>query len=625
MNARPDDRGPPLRRRAAGGRAPARKAGSRPLDGAGRLARALLAEQPRGAALAVALLFVSAVTETLGIGLIIPLLYLVGLGEAEGAASGVRDAVERAAGALGVELTLPTVLIAFVLLAALRAAVAWRREMHVAAMRHAFIDGLRERLYAATAEAAWPTLVRRRQSDLLHTLTQEVNRAGQGAMLLIQGSVTATFALAQVALAVAISPPVTAGMALAGGALLAAARPLVRRSRALGDRLTAGGRAKHAMMAEFLGGLKLAKSEGAEGRHVEDFTAAVADLRGSQLTFVRANAAARAVLNVGAVAAVAVLVWLAVRYAGLGAPEVLVLALIAVRVLPVTQRLQQLAQQLAHVLPAWLHAVEMERELRAAAEPPADPAARPLPLRRELRVRRASFSYGGPAAGRPALSEVDLAVPAHRLVAVTGPSGAGKTTLADLLMGLLAPDAGAVEVDGAPLDGAGCRRWRQSVACVLQDPLLFHDTIRANLLRAQPEGSEAELWRALRLAAADFVDDLPDGLDTVVGDRGACLSGGERQRIALARALLLRPALLVLDEATGQLDAAAERQVAEGLRSLRDHMTIVAVTHRPALLAVADRVVVLEAGRVAAAGTPPELGSRLAVPEMAATGGLPAA
>ena len=587
----------------------------RPLDGVGRLARALLAHQPRRAALAVALLLVSAVSETFGIALIIPLLHLTGLGGEGGAESPVRDAAARAAGALGVELALQTLLAAFVLLAALRSTVAWRREMHVAAMRHDFVDRLRERLLAATAEAAWPLLVRRRQSDLMHALTHDVSRAGQGAMLLIQGAVTATFALAQVALAVAISPPVTLGMAVAGSALLAAGGPLVRRSRTLGDRLSVGGRGAHAAMAEFLGGLKLAKSENTEARHVRDFTAAIAEMRRGQLAFVRANAAMRAVFNVGAAATVAALVWLAVRRAGLGAPEVLVMTLIGVRVLPAAQRLQQLAQQLAHALPAWLHAAEMERELREAAEAPANPAAGPMPLRRELALRGVSFSYGGPTDGPPALAGVDLVIPAHRLVTITGPSGAGKSTLADLLAGLLVPDAGAVHVDGAPLGAGRRRRWRRSVACVPQDPHLFHQTIRANLLRARPDATEAELRDALRLAAADFVADLPDGLDTVAGDRGARLSGGERQRIVLARALLRRPALLVLDEATGQLDADVEGQVAAGLRSLRDTTTIVAVTHRPALLAAADHVVVLEAGRVAVDGPPRETAPLLAADE----------
>ena len=591
----------------------------RSLEGATGLARALLADRPGRSAIVAALLLVSVVTDTFSIALIIPLLYLAGLDE--GAASPVRDAVARAAGALGIELTLPLLLGAFVLLAVLRSATAWRREMLTAAMRHGFTDGLRERLSTAIAEAEWPVLVGRRQSDLLHALTQDVNRAGQGAMLLIQGSVTATFALAQIALAFAISSPVTLGVLLAGGVLLAASGPLVRHSRALGDHLTMSGRVMQSAMAELLGGLKLAKSEAAEARHVRDVTAAVTGMRRRQLAFVRTNAAARAVFNVGAAATVAAVAWVTVDRGGLGVAELLVMVLIAARVLPGLRRLQQHVQQLAHALPGWMHLAEMERELRAAAEPRAQSGAGPMALRHELTVRGVSFSYKAPSTGPLALANVNLVVPAHQFTAVTGPSGAGKTTLSDLLTGLLAPDAGAVEVDGVPLTGGLRRHWRRSVACVPQESQLVHESIRANLLRAQPEASDELLWRALRLsAAADFVAALPDGLDTVAGDRGARLSGGERQRIALARALLREPELLVLDEATGQLDAAAERKVAASLRSLRGRMTIIAVTHHPALLGVADRVVLLESGRVAAAGTPREMAPLLGADETPPTG-----
>lgn len=559
----------------------------------------------RRAALAAGLLLTAAVTETFGLALLIPLLYAAGLdGGADGAAGPVRVALARVAEALGVELTLPLLLGAFVLLAGLRSGVAWQRELQVAALRLGFVDRLRERLYTATAAATWPLLVRRRSSDLLHLLTHDVNRAGQGAVHLVQISVNVTFAVAQSALAVAISPPVAFGMLLVGGVLLVAAGPLVRRSRLLGDRLTAGGRATPAAMTEFLGGLKLAKCDGTEARHVREFTAALTDMRRRQLDFARTSSAARAVFNVGAAAALATLVAFSVRRAGLNAPELLVTALIAVRVLPALLRLQQDAQQLAHVLPAWLHALDMERTLRAGGEAPAGLPAEPVRLRREFALRGVSFTYHDPpASGPPALADVDLIIPAHRFVAVTGPSGAGKSTLADLLLGLIEPDAGEVRVDGAPLVGALRRRWRGSVAYAPQDPYLFHETIRTNLLRARPDASEPELWRALRLsAAAEFVAALPHGLDTVAGDRGGRLSGGERQRIVLARALLREPDLLVLDEATSQLDADAERRVLGALRSLRSRTTVVAVAHRRSVLEAADHVVRLEAGRVAAAG-----------------------
>ena len=288
------------------------------------------------------------------------------------------------------------------------------------------------------------------------------------------------------------------------------------------------------------------------------------------------------------------------------------MALIAMRVLPGLRRLQQRTQQLAHVLPAWLHAIEMERALLDAAEPTPDAGLGALPLERELTVHGVSFSYQDEPVGRPALADVDIVVPAGRFVVVSGPSGAGKSTLGDLLLGLLEPDAGEIRVDGTPLAGADRRRWRRSVAYAPQDPYLFHETIRTNLLRARPGATEAELWRALDLAAgSEFVAALPDGLETVVGDRGARLSGGERQRIVLARALLREPALLLLDEATSQLDADTERRVLETLRSLRGQATVVAVTHRPAVMAAADQVVLLQAGRVAAAGTWQALAARL--------------
>ena len=581
--------------------------------GAGELTRELVAYAPRKSILALLLLLTAGVTEAFGLLMIVPLLYLAGFAAPSGERSPVAEAMAHAADAAGVEWTLSTVLVVFLVLSAVRSAVAWQREVLLAGMRLGFVDRLRRKLYAAIAGAKWGDLLGRRQSDMQHVLTRDVDRVGQGAFLMLQLTVTALLALAQLALAALISPSVTAVALAAGAVLVALTRPLVRRSRTLGEALTGANRALYGSVTNFLGGLKLAKGHNAEGPHVRHFEEIVATTRKRQLEFTRIDSTVRAGLNLGAAFALAVLIWFALSTAALPLPELLLLVLIFARVMPGLFRLQQNAQQLAHVLPAYAHVRVMRRMLEEAAETPAGDGKPGMELRRALTVRNVSFVYEA-AAGTDgaALENVALDVPAGKMTAVAGPSGAGKSTLADLLLGLLEPGRGEVCIDGVPLTGSNARRWRDSVAFVPQDPYLFHDTIRGNLRWAYPEATEAEMWQALRLAAADgFVAALPEGLDTVAGDRGGRLSGGERQRITLARALMKRPALLVIDEATAQLDAENERWILAALQSLRGRTTVVAIAHGPALLEAADGIVLLQSGRVAATGTWRELAGEI--------------
>jgi ATP-binding cassette subfamily C protein len=170
-------------------------------------------------------------------------------------------------------------------------------------------------------------------------------------------------------------------------------------------------------------------------------------------------------------------------------------------------------------------------------------------------------------------------------------------------MGLLVPDTGRVLVDDVPVGAERVRSWRTSIGYVAQETFLFHDTVRANLLWARPEADDKEIWWTLRLAAAEgFVSGLPEGLETVLGDRGVRLSGGERQRIALARALLREPSLLILDEATSALDSENERRIQNAIDALRGQMTILIITHRLSTVHGADVIHVLEQGRLVETG-----------------------
>ncbi|MCL4128057.1 UNVERIFIED_CONTAM: hypothetical protein GTU68_041501 [Idotea baltica] len=205
------------------------------------------------------------------------------------------------------------------------------------------------------------------------------------------------------------------------------------------------------------------------------------------------------------------------------------------------------------------------------------------------------------------LRGVSLNFPAYKTTAIIGASGAGKSTLADIIMGLLKPDSGQMAVDGRLIDDETRVNWRHSIAYVPQDVFLFHDSIRNNLLWANPDADDVVIKTALERAAAQFVFDLDDGLETIVGDGGLRLSGGERQRIALARAMLQSPSVLILDEATSALDTTNETRIRKSLDQLHGQLTVIVIGHRLPTLENADKVIVLDDGQVNAVGTWAEL------------------
>jgi ATP-binding cassette subfamily C protein len=265
--------------------------------------------------------------------------------------------------------------------------------------------------------------------------------------------------------------------------------------------------------------------------------------------------------------------------------ELIVMAVLLYRVVGSLGRVQR-QQQRAIVFEASHRAVRgMIRE--AGAEREEFVGTKVPTLERACVLDRVSFAFGS----KPVLDQVSIAIPADRLTVLMGPSGVGKTTIADLLLGLFEPQGGRILIDGVPLSEIDLRAWRGMVGYVPQELTLFHDSVLANLTLGDPTISEDEARAALETAGAGpFVATLPEGLMTTVGERGMQLSGGQRQRIALARALLIKPKLLILDEVTSALDPATEAEICANVQALDGTLTILAITHRPAWVEVADRV-----------------------------------
>jgi ABC-type multidrug transport system fused ATPase/permease subunit len=244
----------------------------------------------------------------------------------------------------------------------------------------------------------------------------------------------------------------------------------------------------------------------------------------------------------------------------------------------------------------------LDREPRLMA-PPGAPALPAGDGRVEL--RDVCFEYEGT---EPVLRDIDLEVEAGRTVALVGPTGSGKTTLVMLIPRLYDVTRGAVLVDGVDVRSVDPASLRREVAVVSDDAFLFSASLRDNIAYARPEAGDDEVAAAAeRAGLGGVIDDLPDGLDTLVGERGHTLSGGQRQRVAIARALLAEPRILILDDATSSVDATTESQIKAALAEVMEGRTTFVIAHRLSTIALADEVVVIEDGRVAARGTHDEL------------------
>jgi ATP-binding cassette subfamily B protein len=236
---------------------------------------------------------------------------------------------------------------------------------------------------------------------------------------------------------------------------------------------------------------------------------------------------------------------------------------------------------------------------------PRHPEVLERPVRGDVRLSGVQFGHEG---GHPVLDGLDLHVAPGESVALVGATGSGKSTVAGLLARLYDPDAGSVSLDGHDVRALRIADVRGAVALVFEETFLFTDTVRENIRFARPDAHDDDVERAAELAgAAAFIADLPDGYGTLLGERGFSLSGGQRQRVAIARAILANPAVLVLDDATSAVDATKEHEIRAALTTVMSGRTTLVIAHRPATIALADRVAVLEGGRIVEQGTHAEL------------------
>jgi ATP-binding cassette subfamily C protein len=561
----------------------------------GRFTSAMTGAMPWHVAFAVALMVLVSLTEGIGLLLLLPLMQLVGLDLGHGSAGRLTELATTTLAALGVRPTLTAVLAVYVLINALQALLfRWQTVFNLRVVND-FVSRLRRELYRDIADTKWLFFCRRRASDFTHVLTNEIDRISTAAYFLLALIADITVAAVYMLLALRLSAIMTGAVFACGGALVLLLRGRLEAARLRGEELSTATSELYAAAIEHLGGMKTVKAYGSEDRNVEVFSTLTQRVTDVSMGAIHNQAEVTLWFKIGSVLILSVILYVALGVLALPTAAVLLLLFLFARIMPRLSGLHQSYQLLVNALPAFATFVEMQECCKAAVEPRPRTAEK-VDLRDGVELEHVSFAYEPETR---VISGLDLFIRAGETTAIVGPSGVGKSTIADLVIGLIVPDGGRLLVDGAQLSAERMRGWRDQIGYVPQDTFLFHDTIRSNLLWACPGAPEEEMRRALQLAAADeFVEALPKGLETVVGDRGVRLSGGERQRLALARALLRKPALLILDEATSALDSKNEQRIQRAIEALHGDMTILIITHRLSTIREADLIYLVENGSV---------------------------
>jgi ATP-binding cassette subfamily C protein len=395
------------------------------------------------------------------------------------------------------------------------------------------------------------------------------------------------------AIACLVSWPATLAALAVGSAISIVLNRLVHSARRAGRRQTGHVRALLARLADTLQAVKPLKAMAREPLIAPVLEGETRKLNQALEREVMSRAVLEALQDPLIMLFLAVALYVGLTVLAMPLADVVVLVFLCTRIVGDIGKVQKSLQRMAVRESAFWSLEELVADAHRAVE--VSGGNRPARFTREIRLAHVSFAHEE----APVLRDADMLIPAGALTVITGPSGAGKTTLVDLVIGLLQPEAGDLTVDGVPLREIAAHEWRSRIGYVPQETLMLHQTVAHNVTLGDPTIPPDDVASALAAAgASDFVAALPDGADTVVGERGLRLSGGQRQRIALARALVRKPQLLVLDEATTALDPATEREICATLYALRGAVTIVAICHHGHLVEVADLVYRVEGTRI---------------------------
>jgi len=556
---------------------------------------------PKKVLLAITLMVLLSLTEAAGLVLLIPLLGLVGLDVGQGSLGQIGELVSGFFRFLGLEPTLVSVLLIYVLVVSFSAFLTRYQTLKTSQIQYEFAAHLRKRLYNAITNSSWLFFSRMKASNFAHALTNEIDRISVGTGQFLTFISGIMILAVYIIFALELAGLFTGVIFAVGVTILLLLRRRASRSRSSGEEITTTTRDLYYSIMQHLDGMKTIKSFGMQNENIKLFSKQANQVARNYLNAIRSYADVKILFDIGTVIVLAIMVYFLIEIIKIPTASLFLLIYLFVRMIPQFSTIQRAYQYFTNMLPAFSNVMRLEEECLENSET-AGSRDEQIELKKEIKLENVKFSYRG--GEHFTIKDLNLKVLAGKTTAIAGPSGAGKSTVADLVMGLIKPEEGKVFVDGVAVTEKSLASWRNKIGYVAQETFLFNETIRFNLQLSRPDASEEELLEVLQLAAAyEFVSKLPEGLETVIGDRGVRLSGGEKQRLALARALLRKPSLLIMDEATSNLDSDNEKKILKAIDNLHGEITILMIAHRISAIENADHIYLVDGGRIFQSGS----------------------
>ena len=543
-------------------------------------------------------LVLASIVEGFGWASVVPLLSVL-MPEQTGNLSGVTEWTREALLSVGLPMTIEVLLIFFVVTMIAKSLLRFWAMTFVGTAVADLSTGLRSQLIRNIFNVRWSYLVDHPLGLFTNAIAGQVQKASMAFEIAATFFAQVLQSITYLAVAFLVSWPLALGAIALGAFMVVALHVLVRIARKAGNRETKRGRELVVFLTDTLINIKPLRAMMRQEAFGNLLNRKITALRNAIRSRVISGEALEASQQILIAVILGIGAYIAITDWQIPIAELAIVGVLLRKTTTNITKLQRMFQMAVGIERPYLEVSQLIDETRRLPEP--NPGTLPATLHRSLELHGVGFSYGD----HRVLDGVSLKIELGKITVLTGPSGSGKSTLADILIGLHRPSGGEVLIDGTPLSEIDLRSWRKLVGYVPQDLMLFYDSIYANVALGDRELSEDEVRHALEMAGAwEFVESQPSGMMTLVGQHGAKLSGGQRQRIAIARALVTKPKLLILDEVTSALDPATEVELCQKIRALSAEATILAITHRPALLDIADRVIRVEAGKVSEAPVP---------------------